>query len=90
MCSSDLVARQTSSGGLGLNLCMQQYAHGGLPFGGVNQSGMGNAHGWYGFKAFSHERAVLRDGSLNALRLFFPPYTPRRQALARRLADLLA
>jgi aldehyde dehydrogenase (NAD+) len=84
------VARQTSSGGLGLNLCMQQYAHGGLPFGGVNQSGMGNAHGWYGFKAFSHERAVLRDGPLNALRLFFPPYTPRRQALARRLADLLA
>lgn len=84
------VAQLTSSGGLGINLCMQQYAHGGLPFGGVNQSGFGNAHGWYGFKAFSHERAVLRDGRLNALRLFYPPYTRLRAGLARRLVDLLA
>ncbi|HLO96164.1 MAG TPA: aldehyde dehydrogenase family protein, partial [Burkholderiaceae bacterium] len=84
------VTRQSSSGGLGINLCMQQYAHGGLPFGGVNQSGIGSAHGWHGFRAFSHERAVLRNGPLNALRCFYPPYTPLRQALARRLTDLVA
>jgi aldehyde dehydrogenase (NAD+) len=24
----------------------------------VNQSGMGSYHGYFGFKAFSHERAV--------------------------------
>jgi aldehyde dehydrogenase (NAD+) len=29
-----------------------------LPFGGVNQSGMGSYHGFFGFKAFSHERAI--------------------------------
>jgi aldehyde dehydrogenase (NAD+) len=29
-----------------------------LPFGGVNQSGMGSYHGVFGFRAFSHERAI--------------------------------
>jgi aldehyde dehydrogenase (NAD+) len=29
-----------------------------LPFGGVNQSGMGSYHGVFGFRTFSHERAV--------------------------------
>jgi aldehyde dehydrogenase (NAD+) len=29
-----------------------------LPFGGVNGSGMGSYHGVFGFRAFSHERAV--------------------------------
>ena len=64
---------------------MQQYAHGGLPFGGVNHSGIGNAHGLYGFKAFSHERAVMSAGPLSALKLLFPPYDDRK----RRLSELL-
>ena len=29
-----------------------------IPFGGVGNSGMGNYHGHYGFRTFSHERAV--------------------------------
>jgi len=29
-----------------------------LPFGGVNESGNGSYHGVFGFRAFSHERAV--------------------------------
>jgi aldehyde dehydrogenase (NAD+) len=84
------LAKRTSSGSLGVNLCMQQYAHAGLPFGGVNRSGMGNAHGWHGFRAFSHERACLSDGALNGLRLFFPPYTPRTLRLARLLVRLVS
>ena len=51
---------QTASGGACVNHALLQFLHGNLPFGGVNQSGMGNAHGHYGFKAFSHERAVVR------------------------------
>lgn len=84
------VTARTSSGGLGLNHCVQQYAHGNLPFGGVNNSGIGNAHGFYGFKAFSHERAVLSAGPLMAVRTFFPPYSRTKYRLGRALVDFLA
>jgi len=83
------LTRETSSGGLGVNLCLLQYAHGGLPFGGVNNSGIGNAHGFFGFKAFSHERAVLKAGPWMALKLLFPPYTPRKAWLSWSLIKLL-
>jgi hypothetical protein len=36
-----------------------QYLHGRLPFGGAN-SGIGNTHGHFGFRTFSHARAVVR------------------------------
>ena len=54
------VLGETSSGGACVNHAVMQFAHGNLPFGGVNNSGIGNAHGLYGFRAFSHERAVMR------------------------------
>ena len=56
----DQVLTQTASGGACVNHALLQFLHGNLPFGGINHSGMGNAHGHYGFKAFSHERAVVR------------------------------
>jgi len=87
--TSSKVAARTSSGGICLNHCVQQYVHGGLPFGGVNNSGIGNAHGFFGFKAFSHERAFLKSGPLMALRLFFPPYTARSRKLSHALLRLL-
>lgn len=83
------VIAQTSSGGVCVNHCVQQYAHGGLPFGGVNHSGIGNAHGVYGFKAFSHERACLASGPLMPLSLFFPPYTRRASWLSASLLRML-
>jgi aldehyde dehydrogenase (NAD+) len=64
---------------------MQQFAQHNLPFGGVNNSGIGSAHGFFGFKAFSHERAVMAAGPLSALKLLFPPYDARK----RRLSDVL-
>jgi aldehyde dehydrogenase (NAD+) len=76
---------ETSSGSFCVNLCLQQYAHQNLPFGGVNNSGIGNAHGFFGFKAFSHERAVLAGGPFSALKLLFPPYTPGKVKLSQRM-----
>lgn len=86
----DRVQRDTSSGSFAVNLCVQQYAHAKLPFGGVNQSGLGNAHGWHGFRAFSHERACLRNTPFNGLKLFFPPYTPMKLRLSRLLVRLVS
>ena len=85
----DKVLLRTSSGGACVNHCVAQFAHGNLPFGGVNNSGIGNGHGIYGFKAFSHERGVLRSSPLMLIKLFFPPYTARRLYLIRKTVDLL-
>jgi aldehyde dehydrogenase (NAD+) len=51
---------RTSSGGVTVNGVFSHYLENNLPFGGVNQSGMGSYHGYFGFKAFSHERAIYR------------------------------
>jgi aldehyde dehydrogenase (NAD+) len=52
------VLDRTSSGGVTVNGVFSHYLENNLPFGGVNGSGMGSYHGYFGFKAFSHERAV--------------------------------
>ncbi len=83
------VLERTSSGGACVNHCVAHFAHGNLPFGGVNNSGIGSAHGVYGFKAFSHERAVLRHGFYMSIKMFFPPYTAMRQKLMRKTVDLM-
>jgi aldehyde dehydrogenase (NAD+) len=64
------VLNQTVSGGACVNHSLVQFLHGRLPFGGVNHSGIGSAHGHYGFKAFSHERGVVHNRLPFAARLF--------------------
>ena len=54
----DKILSRTSSGGVTINGFFSHYLENQLPFGGVNQSGMGSYHGVFGFKAFSHERSV--------------------------------
>jgi aldehyde dehydrogenase (NAD+) len=54
----DHILSRTSSGGVTINGFFSHYLENQLPFGGVNQSGMGSYHGIFGFKAFSHERAI--------------------------------
>ncbi|NKJ41213.1 aldehyde dehydrogenase family protein [Novosphingobium sp. SG720] len=52
------VLARTSSGGVTVNGVFSHYLENNLPFGGVNTSGMGSYHGYFGFKCFSHERAI--------------------------------
>lgn len=74
--TAERVIAATSSGAVGVNLTLVHYTHSGLPFGGINTSGQGAAHGVHGFRAFSHERAVLTNRFL-LLPWLFPPYGPR-------------
>ena len=69
----DNIIDNTSAGGTCVNHSMVQFLHANLPFGGVNNSGIGNSHGHYGFKAFTHERAVVRE-RFSLSFLFLPPY----------------
>jgi aldehyde dehydrogenase (NAD+) len=59
----DKVLSRTSSGGVTINGFFSHYLENRLPFGGVNQSGMGSYHGLFGFKAFSHERGIYIQGN---------------------------
>ncbi len=69
------VLQGTSSGGACVNEVALHFLHPNLPFGGINHSGHGSSHGVYGFKAFSHERAVLKHTRFSALKMMAPPYT---------------
>ncbi|MFT4045771.1 MAG: aldehyde dehydrogenase family protein [Solimonas sp.] len=78
------VLKRTTAGGTCINHVVMQYAQGNLPFGGVNNSGIGSAHGIHGFKAFSHERAVVRT-RINIATLLYPPYTGKTRAILRMM-----
>jgi aldehyde dehydrogenase (NAD+) len=83
------ILRETSSGGAGINLTLLHFLHNNLPFGGVNNSGLGNSHGHAGFKAFSHERAVLKNFA-SVTPLLFPPYTKRVMFLVKTVLKYFA
>jgi aldehyde dehydrogenase (NAD+) len=57
----DQVLQRTSSGGVTVNGFFSHYLENQLPFGGVNESGTGSYHGVFGFRTFSHERAVYEQ-----------------------------
>ncbi|MEY4927145.1 MAG: hypothetical protein RI894_1581 [Bacteroidota bacterium] len=80
--SNNIIA-QTSAGTTCINDTTIQFAHPGLPFGGSNYSGIGKAHGHYGFLAFSNERSVLKQRrGITSFKLVYPPYTQKvKQAI---------
>ncbi len=65
----------TQSGGLVINEVLIQFMDLNIPFGGMNHSGIGNSHGYFGFRAFSHERPVMRSLGIDVHRLLAPPFT---------------
>lgn len=78
---------ETSSGVVCFGLPVAHTAIPGLPFGGVGESGLGHYHGEYSIDTFSHWKPVV-DKPLfpDTWRMVYPPFTPARQALMRRLA----
>jgi aldehyde dehydrogenase (NAD+) len=70
------VIQRTSAGDSCINQIAIHFMHPNLPFGGVNNSGLGKTGGRWGFEAFSHQRSVLED-KLGAAAFLRPPYTPR-------------
>lgn len=69
------ILSHTSAGGTCINEVMLHFLHVNLPFGGINNSGFGNSHGFFGFRAFSHERAVLKQSRYTPIQLMLPPFT---------------
>jgi aldehyde dehydrogenase (NAD+) len=80
---------RTTSGTVGLNDTLNQFVNRDLPFGGVGASGMGRYHHQASFETFSHFRSVQSTGLFPDLPLKYPPYTPGKVALLRRLLRYL-
>ncbi|MFY0688124.1 MAG: aldehyde dehydrogenase family protein [Cyclobacteriaceae bacterium] len=68
------VKLETSAGSMCINDTMIQFSHPELPFGGVNNSGIGKAHGVWGFKEFSNEKSVVKQRiGLTLAKTTYPP-----------------
>ena len=65
----------TSSGGMVINEVKSHFLNLDLPFGGVNESGIGRSHGYHGFLTFSNQRSMQKNGQFSLVGLTFPPYT---------------
>ena len=75
------VIKNTTSGGVCVNDVLVHIANPKLPFGGVNGSGIGSSHGFFGFKNFSHERAVVFQSRIDFNRMIYPPYQGKEWVL---------
>jgi aldehyde dehydrogenase (NAD+) len=81
------IFQKTSSGGAVANDCVLHFLHPELPFGGINNSGIGKSHGHYGFLEFSNQKGVLHQRiGLTTASLLAPPYNK----IKRKVIDLLS
>ncbi|NUN99405.1 MAG: aldehyde dehydrogenase family protein [Saprospiraceae bacterium] len=70
------VLKQTSSGGVTINDIAIHFYNYHLPFGGVNNSGIGKGHGEFAFHEFSNAKAVLRQWTpISGAEMLYPPFT---------------
>ncbi|TFV95489.1 aldehyde dehydrogenase family protein [Algoriphagus kandeliae] len=84
--SYESVLQQTSSGNAVINDCVLHFLHNEMPFGGVNNSGIGKAHGHFGFLAFSNEKGILKQRiGPNNTTLLRPPYGMKTKQIIKSL-----
>lgn len=83
------VIAQTTSGSTCVNNCIIQIENLSVPFGGVGNSGIGNYHGFYGFKTFSHERNVMKQCPVDVVKFFHAPYgKSKAQAAIQKILSI--
>jgi aldehyde dehydrogenase (NAD+) len=76
------IFHHTSSGGAVANDCVLHFIHPELPFGGVNNSGIGKSHGHFGFLEFSNQKGVLKQRvGFTVVTPLFPPYNRAKEMI---------
>ncbi len=84
--SIELILKETSSGAVVVNDCMIQYMNPHLPFGGINNSGIGKSGGKRTFLNFSNEKSILiQKPGFSIAKIFYPPYTNFKRKLAKKI-----
>ncbi len=82
--NQEYIINHTTAGATCINESMIHNGHKELPFGGVNNSGIGKSHGLYGLKEFCNERPILKAWNPPS-NLTLPPYTK----LHKRITDFV-
>jgi aldehyde dehydrogenase (NAD+) len=77
----DFFLSNTTSGGVGINMSAAHIGNSNLPFGGVNNSGIGKSRGYFGFLEFSNQRAILDQKIKSSVEFLSPPYTSVKHKL---------
>lgn len=83
---TDYIIRNTTSGGVTVNDTMTHAFDPAIPFGGVNQSGIGKGYGKYGFQELSNARAVVyQSPDFPNDEFFKPPYAGKTEIILEGL-----
>ncbi len=86
--NQEYIINNTSSGAVGINESLIQNSHPELPFGGVNNSGIGKSHGHWGFKEFSNEKPVVKAWNAPS-DLLTPPFGKLNQTVVDAMLKFL-
>ena len=79
------ILHEISFGGGAVNDSLIHITNDNLPFGGIGSSGMGNYHGLFGFKSFSHYKSILHKSFWIEPSLKYFPYTKNKINILKRL-----
>jgi aldehyde dehydrogenase (NAD+) len=83
----DHIINNTSAGNTMVNELMMNVAHPDLPFGGVNNSGIGKSNGRYSFINFSNERGMMKR-KWGTHKFIYPPFNKTIYKLLKVLARI--
>ena len=72
----DFFLNNTTAGDTIINDVLLQFGNPEIPFGGVNNSGIGKSNGYFGFQEFSNMRGVMKR-NFGDMKFIYPPYTDR-------------
>ncbi|WP_247235129.1 aldehyde dehydrogenase family protein [Telluribacter sp. SYSU D00476] len=78
--NADYVLSSTSAGNALVNELLFQFGNPEIPFGGVNNSGIGKSNGYFGFQEFSNAKGVMKR-KFGTTRFLYPPYTDKIKKL---------
>lgn len=77
------VMKTVGFGGGCINDTIIHLATSAMPFGGLQESGMGGYHGYEGFKTFSHYKSIVNKKTWLDLPMRYQPYTKKHDKIIR-------
>lgn len=86
--NTQYILDRTSAGDTVINDTLVQFGNVELPFGGVNNSGLGKSNGFFSFQEFSNQRGVMQR-DFGTMKFIYPPYTEKVKKLINFLVTYL-
>ncbi|HEV7349553.1 aldehyde dehydrogenase family protein [Telluribacter sp.] len=78
--NANYVLSNTSAGNALVNDLLIHFGNHEIPFGGVNNSGIGKSNGFFGFQEFSNAKGIMKR-KFGTTKFLYPPYTDKIKKL---------